>query len=151
MQEINQRTGEIAIAAVLFTIGLVWFIVSLQMPRGEFAVPGPGFFPMFLSLALCVSALVLVGVALLGGTTVLQVRVGNRSIWATALALLLLAVLFEPLGFIPAIALFVGFFLRLLAGFRWLTCLVAGLAAAYAVHLFFGGLLGLPLPPVRWL
>jgi len=151
MQGIHQRTGEVAIAAVLFTIGLVWFIVSLQMPRGEFAVPGPGFFPMFLSLALCASALVLVGVGLFGGTPVPQVRVGNRSIWATPVALLLLAVLFEPLGFLPAIALFVAFFLRLLAGFRWLVCLVAGLAAAYAVYLFFGGLLGLPLPPVRWL
>lgn len=150
MREISQRTGELVAAGALFTIGLVWALGSLEMPRGEFSVPGPGFFPMFLSGGLCASALLIALNALRSRVTA-RVRVGNASIWSTGIALLVVAVLFEPLGFIPAIALFVAFFLRLLSGFRWIPCILTALAAACVVYLFFGVLLGIPLPPVRWL
>lgn len=149
MQELNQRTGDVIAALALFAIGLLWVVGARGMPRGEFAVPGPGFFPTLLGVGLCGAAVLL----LLAGrhASPTRVRFGNASIWSTAAALLGLAVIFEPLGFLPAVALFIGFFLRLLSGFRWITCAVAALAAAWAVYLFFGVLLGIPLPIVRWL
>jgi putative tricarboxylic transport membrane protein len=150
VQEINQRTGDVLAAVILFAIGLVWVLGARAMPHGEFAVPGPGSFPMFLGAGLCGSAVLLLIAARRGGAGA-RVRFGNASIWSTVVALLALAVLFEPLGFFPSIAIFVGFFLRLLSGFRWSICVIAALAAAWVVYLFFGVLLGIPLPIVRWL
>jgi hypothetical protein len=145
-----QRHGELAIAVILFLVGLVWLVGVLDMPKGEFSVPGPGFFPGLLGLALCVTSVALAGKVFATKTT-LRVPVGNWHIWSTGIALVVLALLFEPLGFVPSIALFIAFFLRRLAEARWTTCILAATAAAGAAYWFFSHLLGVPLPPVRWL
>ncbi len=146
----TQRHGELAIAIILFMVGVVWLVGVLDMPKGEFSVPGPGFFPTLLGLALCVASTALAGKILAAKTTA-RVSIGNWHIWSTGIALVVLALLFEPLGFVPSIALFMGFFLKRLGEMRWTTCILAATAAAGAAYWFFSHLLGVPLPPVRWL
>jgi hypothetical protein len=145
-----QRQGELVVAVILFLVGVVWLVGVLDMPKGEFSVPGPGFFPALLGLALCVTSVALAGKVLTTKTGA-RVPIGNWHIWSTGIALVILALTFEPLGFVPSIALFVGFFLRRLAKVRWTTCVLAATAAAGAAYWFFSRLLGVPLPPVRWL
>lgn len=146
----SQRQGELAVAVLLFLIGLVWLAGVLDMPKGEFSVPGPGFFPTLLGVALCITSVALAG-KVLATTPPARVPIGNWHIWSTGIALVVLALVFEPLGFVPSIALFVGFFLKRLGGVRWTTCVLAATAAAGAAYWFFSHLLGVPLPPVRWL
>ncbi|HSB67880.1 MAG TPA: tripartite tricarboxylate transporter TctB family protein [Candidatus Methylomirabilis sp.] len=144
-----QRSGELATSIVLFSIGVVWLVGVLDMPPGGFSVPGPGFFPTLLGLLLCISSAALAGKTLLTSATA-GVPLGNRHIWSTGVALVVLAALLEPLGFVPSVALFVGFFLRRLAEFRWTTAILAATAAAAATYWIFSHALGIPLPPVRW-
>jgi hypothetical protein len=146
----TQRSGELVTAILLFLTGVFWLVGVLDMPKGEFSVPGPGFFPSLLGVALCVASAVLAGKVLMAGTIV-RVPIGNWHIWSTGIALGVLALLFEPLGFVPSVALFIGFFLKCLAEFRWTTCVLAATAAAGAVYWIFSHLLGVPLPPMAWL
>lgn len=145
-----RRQGELAVAVAFFLVGAVWLVGVLDMPKGEFSVPGPGFFPALLGLALCVTSVALAGKVLAAKTTA-RVPIGNWHIWSTGIALGVLALLFEPLGFVPSVALFIAFFLKRLAGMRWATSILAAAAAAGAAYWFFSSLLGVPLPPVRWL
>jgi len=146
----TQRTGDMVIAGALFCIGLIWVVGTVDMPRGEFSIPGPGFFPVVLGLALCGASLALGG-SILMFRAAKRVSIGNTYIWSTPIALIALAILFERLGFVPSIALFIGFFLRLLSDLKWVTCVVAAVAAAIGAYLFFSYLLGVSLPSTRWL
>ena len=146
----TQRAGELAIAGVLFVIGLIWVLGTLDMPKGDFSVPGPGLFPVLLGLALCGASLALGG-SVIWSRTSRRVPVGNAYIWSTPIALIALAILFERLGFVLSITLFIGFFLKLLSDLKWGICVAAAVAAAVGAYLFFSYLLGVPLPPTRWL
>jgi putative tricarboxylic transport membrane protein len=150
MVTIREKTGDMVIAGVLFAIGLAAILLSRLMPLGEFSVPGPGFFPTFLGALLCiVSGVQAVRLAVKkGGNGV--VRIGHPHIWATLAALLGVAVFFEPLGFIPAIALFIFFCLMTFSALRWIACLLISISAAAGVFLFFNVLLGVQLPAMRW-
>jgi putative tricarboxylic transport membrane protein len=146
----TERTGELAITGILFCIGLFVILASRNMPRGEFAVPGPGFFPRVLGLTLCLVSLVL-GIRIFLHKTTQQVKIGHRYIWSTIIAIIVLAFFFERLGFILATALFVGFLLRILAHLRWIPCILWAVGAAISAYLLFDLLLGINLPSVHWL
>jgi len=151
MATVREKTGDTVISGILFSIGLVAIFLSRFMPPGEFSVPGPGFFPTLLGTLLCmVSGIQAVRlVARKGGRSV--VRIGHPHIWATLAALLGVAAFFETLGFVPVIALFVFFCLKTFSPLHWIACLVVAGAAAAGTFLFFNVLLGVQLPPVRWL
>jgi hypothetical protein len=151
MAAVREKTGDMVISGILFSIGLAAILLSRFMPPGEFSVPGPGFFPTLLGTFLCIVSGAQAGrlMAKKGGHSV--VRIGHPRIWATLAALLGIAVFFETLGFIPVIALFVFFGLKTLSPLRWITCLLIAGAAAAGAFLFFNTLLGVQLPPVRWL
>src|SRR5512143_3368017 len=107
MAKVSEKTGDMVISGILFSIGLVAILLSRYMPPGEFSVPGPGFFPTLLGAFLCMvsGAQAVRLLARNGGSSV--VRIGHPHIWATLAALLGVAASFETLGFIPVIALFV--------------------------------------------
>jgi hypothetical protein len=146
----TERGGELVIAGILFCIGLFWIIESRYMPRGEFSVPGPGFFPILLGVLMCLVSGAL-GVQRFLDRTSGQVKIGHPKIWSTIVAIIVLAVFFERLGSIVMIALFVAFLLKILSHLRWYACILWGIAAAISAYLFFDPLLGIQLPRARWL
>jgi putative tricarboxylic transport membrane protein len=150
MATVREKTGDMATAGVLFVIGLAAILLSRLMPLGEFSVPGPGFFPTLLGSLLCiVSGILAVRLIVIKGENSV-VRIGHPHIWATLAALLGVAVFFEPLGFIPVIALFIFFCLMTFSALRWIACLLIAVSAAAGVFLFFNVLLGVQLPAMRW-
>lgn len=145
----TERSGELVISGILFCIGLYWMIESRVMPKGEFLVPGPGFFPVLLGALLCIVSLAL-GVQTFLNRTTRQVKIGHPYIWSTIIALIVVAVFFERLGFILMIALFVGFLLKILSSLRWMTCILWAIVGAVSAYLFFKLLLGIQIPSPRW-
>ena len=146
----TERSGELVIAGVLFCIGLFGILNSRAMPPGEFSVPGPGFFPILLGVLLCSVSLAL-GIQTFFNRTSQGVKVGHHHIWSTIIALIIVGVFFELLGFILMITLFVGFLLKILSNLRWIACILWAIAAAISAYLFFYLLLGIQLPSARWL
>jgi putative tricarboxylic transport membrane protein len=61
------------------------------------------------------------------------------------IALVGYALLLDPIGFLAATVLIVGF-MALLLGARWWQAGITGLASSVALYLLFNSLLGLPLP-----
>jgi putative tricarboxylic transport membrane protein len=146
MWRVSGRAGDLATAAVLAGLGALWIGMAVGMPKGEFAVPGPGFFPGLLGGGLVGAAAWLTWRALRTAPGAQEVALGHPDIWAALLAILLLAPLFERLGFIVSIALFVGVLLWRLTSLRWWSVLVAAAASSLAAYGFFSNLLGLRLP-----
>ena len=133
MAAVGEKTGNLVISGILFSIGLLAILLSRFMPPGEFSVPGPGFFPTLLGAFLCVVSGVQAIRLVAGKGRPGVVRIGHPRIWATLTALTGVAVFFETLGFIPVIAFFVFFCLKTFSPLRWITCLlIAGAAAAGA-------------------
>jgi hypothetical protein len=120
------------------------------MPHGEFSVPGPGFLPTLLGVLLCGVSLALGIRGLLHRTTTERIEIGHPYIWSAIVAICVLAFFLEPIGFIPTIALFVGFFLKTLSERGWVASIVLGTAAAICAYLFFNRLLGIYLPLGFW-
>ena len=146
----TERSGELVIVGIIFGVGLLMILVSIAMPRGEFSVPGPGFFPTLVGVLLCSISFAL-GVQKFFNKTSQRVKIGHRSIWSTIIALIVVGVFFERLGFILVIALFLGFLLKILSNLRWIACILWAIAAAISAYLFFDLLLGIQLPSAHWL
>jgi putative tricarboxylic transport membrane protein len=147
---VPERMGSLIAVLSLFALGALWILEAQRMPPGEFSVPGPGFFPTLLAACLCLATAGLGIQAWRGRTAEPPVQVGHRYIWATLGAILALAFIFERVGFICSMTLFVGFLLRVLSPLRWSLLIPAAIAAAGAAYFFFGTMLGLRLPPTPW-
>jgi hypothetical protein len=150
MWKSTERSGELVIFGIIFCMGLVGILLSRAMPKGEYSVPGPGFFPALLGIGLCGVTLCSIVRLVIRKTTEKGVEIGHRYIWATTVAIIGVSFLFERLGFILIMAIFVGFLLKLLSNLRWIACILWAVGAAIAAYLFFNSLLGVQLPSARW-
>jgi hypothetical protein len=143
--------------AVLIVISAYIFLESRSLGIWTDGGPGPGFFPLVLSIAL----------AALSVVWFIQTRrdaseakpgenhLGRQAAITTA-SLILLASLLNVLGFQLALLLFLLFHLRVMGRVRWVTSLaVAVLGSVGAFHLFNDLLMvSLPVasvPPLNWL
>ncbi len=147
---VSERNGELVIAGVLCFIGILWIVLAGAMPYGEFSVPGPGFLPALLGALMCGVSLAL-GIRLFWSKPGRPIHIGHPRIWITIAALILLAVIFEPLGFFLTITLFVALILKLLSPMKWVACSLWAACGALVAYLFFDLLLGIQLPRIPWL
>lgn len=133
-------------AAVLFAIGLSALIVSRNMPAGTFGEVGPGFFPSILGAALCLISLAIGLASLWQKSGRERVSIAHRDSWSIVGGVIVTAVLFNPVGALPMIGLYVLFLLKLLSKLGWGRCILFAAAAAIGGYLVFDVLLGIPLP-----
>src|SRR5512144_2110637 len=97
------RRGEIAAGVVLLLFAVALVYGSLLMPAGDAGAPGPGYFPRALGLLLAIASVVLIARALrLRNGADEAVALGNRDIGITLLALLVLGLVFEFVGYVIA-------------------------------------------------
>ena len=146
--ELRLQRGELGAAVALAALGGVVLAMASRMPDGSMGAPGPGMFPLGLG-----GGLVLVGIGLvvralrLGGADAdLVIEVGHRHVWISLAALVVLGLVFEPLGYPISIFLFMLTLLGAFAKLGRLRTVAAALVAAGVSWWFFVKLLGVNLP-----
>jgi hypothetical protein len=140
--------GERVFAILLGLFGLVWALKAPALKyMDEDAVPGSGFLPLWLGLAMVVLVAIFLGTH--RSTRPSEPgRLGR--VLAIALALAVAVLLVDPLGFtLPVTALMV-FLLRVMERESWLASLGTGLGVTIGLLLIFRVWLSVPLPRGPW-
>lgn len=143
------RRRDLGAAAVLLAFGLFAVTQARGLRFGSIVAPGPGFFPLCLSAALCLTSLAL----LVGawretpGTAVAPAAGGQRfAVIGTLAGLLVYALVLEPLGFLLATFGLLLFFFKALQRQSWLVAVGGAVATSLVSHLVFKVWLGVNLP-----
>ena len=143
LKNINPRTGELCIAAVLLALAAFVIFEGLRMPIGTWALPGPGYFPIALAIIL---AIVSIGLLFRRPEQPEPVELFHPKGLITLGAVAGVAFLFERIGAIPAFGLFLAALFYLLGETRWWIAVALGAAGASLAWLLFVYLLQLQLP-----
>jgi hypothetical protein len=143
----RERVKASAVAVVFLLLGVWICLEAAQVPLGSLRMPGAGFFPLLLGVTLSVLSIILLGM------TSLSPAVESTHVWPERPQVLYLvasviasAWLFERLGFLLTMALFLGVAMRTsgeMGATRAGVLAVVGSAASYWV---FGRLLRINLP-----
>jgi len=143
---VPSRVGELAVAAALLVVGVFLVWQSALLPFGNVGLPGPGFFPFVLGIALSLLALAsAVRTASQRGQGEM-ICLGHRDILVVFVALAGVGFAFQRLGVYATLGLFTAALLLLIARTSlWRAVLAAGLGMV-AVWVFFKVLLGVQLP-----
>jgi hypothetical protein len=146
LRAISARRGGICVAAALAFTGLLFTWQASLIDFGDFALPGPGFFPLVLGVLVLVLAVVIGVGDWLQASSQETLELGHRDVLIVFAALLAVPLLFERLGAYATLGLFGAALLVLIAR---VSLLVAGLSAIIAMAAcwyFFQVALGLQLP-----
>lgn len=141
--------GDACVGLTLAACGLVYWSLAQNLSVGAGVTPGPGAFPRFLGLAIAVAGLACAARAWLA-RDVSQVAWAEKRAAASAAALLIAAVAFEPLGFVATLSAFLGFQFWLLAGLGIARACFAGLGVTGGLWLIFDYALNIGLPDGPW-
>lgn len=143
------RRRDLGAAAVLLAFGLFAVTQARGLRFGTLAVPGPGFFPLCLAAALCLTSLALLVSAWRGvpGESAASVVVGSRFAMAgTLTALFVYALVLEWAGFLLATCALLLFFFKALQRQSWVVAVGGAVATSVVSHLVFKVWLGVNLP-----
>jgi hypothetical protein len=145
VRAISARHGGMCVAAVLAAIGLLFTWQASLIDFGDFALPGPGFFPLVLGLLVFALAVV-IGVRDWFRTDGETVELGHRDVLIVLAALAALPPLFEPLGAYATLGLFGATLLVLIARCSLVVAVLSAAIGMAACWYFFQVALGLQLP-----
>lgn len=146
--QIKQWVGDAAVGVFLAAAGSTYLWLAQALPKAA-SEPGPGALPRFLGAALIVVG---IGCALRawrarkGEDEAASVALWERNALPCAIALLAACLAFEPLGFVPSVALFLGFVFWRLDVLKPFAALLGGTAAAAILWGIFSFALGVGLP-----
>jgi hypothetical protein len=145
-RSVPSRTGELIVAAALLVAGVFLAWQSTSLPLGDIRLPGPGFLPLVLGIALSL-------LALAAGIRSARQRsegdvvcLGHVHIFVVFAALAGVAFAFERLGAYATLGLFTAILLRLVARTTLWRAVVGASLGMVAVWVFFKVLLGVQLP-----
>ena len=133
-------------AAGLAAIALFFIIQASMLAWGSIKLPGPGFFPLLLGIALLVCSVWIGAQLWRGKPTGENHELGHRDVVVAMVALLLIAPAFETLGAYLTLGLFAFVLLVFIARLNVFVALVSSAVGMGAVYYFFQILLGLQLP-----
>jgi len=143
--------------AVLAVAGLLAVNEARRLKFGTVGAPGPGFFPLVLSVSFALVCLVMLAIALTGRVADIPPDgAAPAGAGARGKALLTLGVMFayafilEPAGFVLSTAALLLFFFRALEGQRWSVAVAASVLTSIAVYVVFRMWLQVRLPPSPW-
>jgi|SRR6516164_6042345 hypothetical protein len=145
----SARNGGILAAGLLGACGAFFVAQSLLLDLGGIALPGPGFFPLALGT-------ILLGCAALIALDCWQscqagvMELGHRDVLITIAALLMVPVIFEPLGAHLTLGLLGAAMLVLIGRVAPPLAVIAAGAGILACWYFFEVLLGVELPAGQW-
>ena len=145
--EARGRVKALVVAGVFLLAGVWICLEALQVPFGSLLMPGAGFFPLVLGVALSALAVILCAVEWTSR------EAGSTPIWPDTPdvlyvtgTLVLAAWLFERAGFLLAMCLFLAVSIKVLGRGRWLTALATAVIGSVSSYWVFGRLLQISLP-----
>ena len=143
----RSSAGETAVCAVLLALAIGTGIASAGMPMGTYNLPGPGVFPLALSVLLGAAAAVRIAwLVLRHEEDAGEVRLGHRNIAVACLALAGVALCLERAGFLLTAAVFLLVLYRAFSEAGWGKVVVMSAAVVAGFHLLFERLIGITLP-----
>ena len=153
----RRKSAEITVAALFFTFGAIVIFDSVRLGSGWQDGPLPGYFPFYIGLLICVSALVNVTRALRirPEENKVFVKVGQlKLVLSVLIPTAIYAALVTWIGIYTSSVLFIGFFMRWLGKYAWWRVVLVSVVTAVAFYLIFELWFKVPLPkgPVEaWL
>jgi putative tricarboxylic transport membrane protein len=147
---IRTRAAEIGVAALFFALGALVIYDSQRLGAGWAEDgPRPGYFPFYVGLIICVSALINVARALLvpAAKNKAFVEVGQLKMVLTVLiptAIYVGAVTW--IGIYVSSTVFIAFFMRWLGKYAWWKAAAVSLGASVVFFLIFEKWFQVPLP-----
>jgi hypothetical protein len=143
---VSGRLGEAVLALALVGAGVFFAWQAAELSFGRVGLPGPGFFPFALGIALAVIALGVLYAGLQAAEDGERVFLGHRNVLVAMVALAGAAVAFERLGAYVTLGAFAVAMLLLVARTSLWRALLGAVLGMVAVWLFFGITLGVRLP-----
>lgn len=142
------RVKASAVAVAFLLLGAFICVEALQVPFGSFRMPGAGFFPLLLGLALAVFSIILLGMTLASpaGGAATHVWPERPEVVYLVGSLLASVWLFERAGFLLTMTLFLGVAMRVLGKLTWLSAFVLALVGSVAAYVVFSRGLLIALP-----
>ncbi len=139
-------------SVVLMLFGLAVVFESTKLVyTAEFGRPGAGFFPFWLGVAIAVLSVILFFNSRLKsgeldrpGPLTQPRRLRKPAIVVGSM--FIMAFLLQPMGFLVTIALWLGFVVVVVEGYRWLAGVPIALLGALGFYMVFEVWLGVPLP-----
>ena len=146
----RQKSAEIVVAALFFLAGaiVIWDSIRLGAKWADEG-PEPGYFPFYIGLLICVSAVV----NLVGAFT--AAKAGNKAFVEVDQLKLVLAVLVPSaiyvaligwIGIYVASILFIGFFMRWLGKYEWWKLAAVSIGNSIFFFVIFEVWFKIPLP-----
>jgi putative tricarboxylic transport membrane protein len=130
-------------AMLLLIFGIFYLNGARKLSFGNLAEPGPGWYPIILSIAL-----------LTMGTVLLVTSMRQRMVWGSvinrivviALILLCTVLVYEPLGYILTMFLMMFISLRVLGTRNWITLILLSAILSGGTYWLFAIVFFVPLP-----
>ena len=141
----SNRLGDTVIAAILGAAGAFFAWQASHLGIGNIGFPGPGFFPFLLGAILLLLAPI-IGLGCWRSGPTQAVEIGHRDVIMAIAALLLVPLLFDPIGAPITLALFAVASLVLIGRVSPLLAIPASCLGTLACWYFFHVLLGVQLP-----
>ncbi len=143
---VSARGGEIAVAAALLAAAAFFISQAAPLDFGRIGLPGPGFFPFALGVALCGVALAILFVAVRSQAASEAVFLGHRDVLVALAALVGVALAFEQGDAYLVLGLFVTTLLLLVARTTLWRALLGASLGMVLVWAVFRVALGVRLP-----
>ncbi|MGE5607236.1 MAG: tripartite tricarboxylate transporter TctB family protein [Bacteroidota bacterium] len=145
-----KRTYQIT-SIVLLVLALVLGFQSLQMRYFTSLGPGPGFFPLWLSILMAILAVTMFIQATFGKAGPLPAnfipdREACKKMGSVVAAIIGVILLLEPLGFCFTMFGFYLFLLTTLGRQNWVTRIIIALSGSFGMYYAFVHWLACPLP-----
>ena len=147
----RQKSAELAVAALFFVFGAIVITDSVRLGIGWQDVhgPRPGYFPFYIGLLICISALVnfVRGLRIAPEKNKAFVHVGQLKLVLTVLIpTAIYAAAVTWIGIYASSALFIGFFMRWLGKYPWWKVLLVSVATVVVFYVIFEMWFKVPLP-----
>jgi hypothetical protein len=143
---VSARISGLVAAVALFATGVFFAGFALELPFGRVGLPGPGFFPFVLGIALSALALAVLFQTWKAPNHGDMIPAGHRDVLLAIGGMVGLALAFENVDSYVALGVFSAFLLLFVARAAWWRVAFGAVLGMVAVWLFFGVALGLRLP-----
>jgi len=144
------RTMEMVVAALIFALGAVVIFDSLRLGnRWGDDGPQPGYFPFYVGLLLCISAVITFGKNLMARARSEEPFVTRgqlKLVLSVLIPTIIYAAVIQPAGIYVASIVFIGWFMRSLGKYSWAKTAAVSVGVMVVFFAVFEFWFKVPLP-----